>query len=123
MHFFEMMLTADNHCVISCRCHMVLRMIGQDESCYCAHAQPKKAWKMEGQTRMRKKTEGMGVMISLFIDSTSGIGFPMTADQLTAFNAQRVREGKTELTGFISHEPPSPNLRAPPISDAVQGLV
>jgi hypothetical protein len=51
-----------------CKCRYPLRSFGQDESCYNANAMPKKEWRYNNQVTMRKKTEGQGVMISLFTD-------------------------------------------------------
>ena len=51
-----------------CRCDRLALNIGQDESCYFAFAMSKKEWRINGHIHMRKKTEGIGVMVSLVVE-------------------------------------------------------
>ena len=89
-----------------CRCNRRLMAWGQDESCYCAYALPAKAWKMKQQVVMRKKTEGQGIMVTVFL-CADGVSFELTSDQLAAVNANRACAGRRPLTespGFLFFE-------------------
>jgi hypothetical protein len=81
----------------NCRCHLPCFFMGQDESCYAAFALPKKVWRLNNTTKMRKKTEGQGVMITLFLDPLNGVGFKMNEEQLAKVNTWRESNDKPLL--------------------------
>ena len=81
----------------TCYCSRPVLKFGQDESCFAAYALSKNVWRINKQTRMRKKTKGQGLMVSAFVNGTNGFGLRLDAAQLQAINEQRGRKGKQAL--------------------------
>jgi len=82
-----------------CRCHLPLIHVGQDEAAFKSHALPKAIWIIGCVRGMRKKSDGIGLMASAFVDETLfGFGTELTAAQLATVNRYRAMLGKAALT-------------------------
>lgn len=66
----------------TCKCHLPLQALGQDESIFKSCAQSKAVWSVHGKMPLRSKSQGAGEMVSAFQDRKHGFGFPMTEEQL-----------------------------------------
>jgi len=81
-----------------CKCHCPLLQCGQDERIFKQFLTSSRVRALHGYRGLRKMTEGMGVMISGFVDVLCGFGFPMTNEELgRATAARRVCCGKDHL--------------------------
>lgn len=67
-----------NHSIEVCKCHLPLIHVGQDESIFKNYQISGKQWTYNGITKLNKKGEGEGQMVSAFVDEYRGYGFPGT---------------------------------------------
>ena len=96
---FNLLQCTSAHDTASCRCMFPLFSLGQDESIYNAYAEPKCDWVINGQQKLRKKTEGQGIMVTVMVsDKGIGLGKKLTTSDLIIINAFRARNGKEPLT-------------------------
>lgn len=70
-----------------CRCRMPIYHIGQDEAVFKQFALPSRFWVVKGKTKLRPKTEGMGIMVSAVFDEWRGFGLPLTESEVTLINS------------------------------------
>ena len=82
-----------------CKCHLPVISIGQDESIYSGKAQPRKGWIYNNKMRLRSKSDGVGVMVSAFTSSYSGIGCHISPEQLAALNKYREANNLKVIVG------------------------
>ena len=73
-----------------CLCHLPIMRCGQDESIFKAFALPRGEWVICGVSTMRKKSSGVGEMVSAFTDEVRGLGIPLTDEELAKVNAWRL---------------------------------
>ena len=64
---------------------------GQDESIFSSEAAPSRKWKVDGKSDCTPKT-GVGIMVSAYVNSVTGFGLPMTAEQLKEVNEYRKKD-------------------------------
>lgn len=64
-------------------------VLGQDECIFRANQAGSRCWAVHGETIMRKKEPGVGVMVSSFVDTIRGHGLPITDDELAEVNKRR----------------------------------
>ena len=96
---YDLLQCTSAHVVASCRCMFPLFSLGQDESIYNAYAEPKCDWVINNQQKLRKKTEGQGIMVTVMVsDKGIGLGRKLTDTDLIIINAYRQRNGKEPLT-------------------------
>ena len=83
---------------------------GQDEAVFKQFALPSRTWSVEGKTKLRPKTEGMGIMVSAVFDEWRGFGLPITESELLLINTHReskaLSEGLTPPKKILSGESP-----------------
>lgn len=80
-----------------CKCHLHAWHMGQDECIFKAYLREGMEWVTAGVRGMRKKTEGPGIMVSVFQNEIRGFGFAMTGDELVRVNAFRSTQGRAPL--------------------------
>jgi len=80
-----------------CKCHLPAIRVGQDESIYKANAMPRGVWKICGVKILRKKVDGVGEMVSCFVDENLGLGLRLTTDERERLNAYRRQRGRAEF--------------------------
>lgn len=74
------------HDMTVCKCHWPVYHIGQDEAVFKQFALSSRTWSVEGKTKLRPKTEGMGIMVSAVFDEWRGFGLPLTLEEITLIN-------------------------------------
>lgn len=74
------------HNVAVCKCNWPIYHIGQDEAVFKQFALSCRFWSIEGKTKLRPKTEGMGVMVSAVFDEWRGFGLPLTESEIELIN-------------------------------------
>lgn len=72
-----------------CKCRSPIYHIGQDEAVFKQFALPSRAWYVNGKTKLRPKTEGMGIMVSAVFDEWRGFGLPLTICEILLINCTR----------------------------------
>ena len=72
-----------------CKCHLPIYHIGQDEAVFKQYALPSRTWSVQGKTKLRPKTEGMGVMVSAVFDEWRGFGLQLTEAEIALVNDTR----------------------------------
>ena len=92
------------HDPVTCLCHLVLLLYGQDESIFKPFQFSRMAWTKNGKRALRPKGDGQGIMVSAFQSDHDGIGLTLTDEQLRTVNelraaAQPPRPPLTELPG------------------------
>lgn len=55
------------HTADTCKCHLPIHMMGQDESIYWQYLLSSKVWYINGACGLRKKGNGPGIMVSEYI--------------------------------------------------------
>ena len=56
--------------------------VGQDETILKQNSLSSKEWIVDGESKLRKKTEGKGIMISALMDEIRGFGFSLTNEEM-----------------------------------------
>lgn len=56
------------HDSTDCKCKLPIYHIGQDEAAFKQCALPSRTWSVKGKTKLRPKTEGIGIMVSAVFD-------------------------------------------------------
>ena len=79
------------HSESTCKCHLPVHMMGQDESIYWQYLLSKNIWFVNGAAGLRKKGNGPGIMVSAFVSEVFGFGMSLTPDQLASVNTWRAR--------------------------------
>lgn len=77
-----------------CKCHLPAIRVGQDESIYKANAMPKGVWVVCQVKNIRKKVDGVGEMVSCFVDENLGLGLRLTTAERERLNTYRVQQGR-----------------------------
>jgi hypothetical protein len=80
-----------------CRCNRPIYHIGQDEAVFKQFAMSARTWSILGKTKLRPKTEGMGIMVSAVFDEWRGFGLQLTESEVNLIN--NVREAAALLAG------------------------
>ncbi|CAM9747971.1 unnamed protein product, partial [Chrysoparadoxa australica] len=88
-----------DHAPDKCKCHLPVYWIGQDESVFKAYQLNAKEWVIGGTSKMRKKTDGPGLMVSAMQDEERGLGFPITQAELHKVNEKRQERNLPPLDG------------------------
>ena len=78
-----------NHAVDKCKCDKPLLHIGKDESIYSQNVTSSQEWTHWGVTTLGKKSDGVGVMLLVFICMALGFGLPLTRAELQHVNSLR----------------------------------
>ena len=98
------------HDATVCKCQMPIYHVGQDEAVFKQFALPSRTWSVEGKTKLRPKTEGMGIMVSAVFDEWRGFGLPLTESELLLINTMRearaIAGGLTPPKKFLCGESP-----------------
>ena len=93
-----------------CKCKLPIYHIGQDEAVFKQFAMPSKTWSVKGKTKLRPKTEGMGIMVSAVFDEWRGFGLPLTESEILLVNTTRearcIADGTTPRPKIQSGESP-----------------
>lgn len=76
----------------SCKCRWPIYHVGQDEAVFKQFAMPSFCWNVKGITKLRQKTEGMGIMVSGFFDEWRGFGMQLTDEEVVLVNRRRREE-------------------------------
>jgi uncharacterized protein YciI len=82
-----------------CKCKLPIYHIGQDEAVFKQFAMSARTWSIKGKTKLRPKTEGMGIMVSGVFDEWRGFGLPLTEAEILLINS--TREEKYRTTGVV----------------------
>jgi len=82
----------------TCKCHFPVMRTGQDESIFKQNSLLRGEWQFKAVKNMRKKTEGVGQMVSMFVCENLGAGLPLSSEQLKKVNQFRLKNGREELT-------------------------
>jgi hypothetical protein len=82
-----------------CKCNLPLYHIGQDEAVFKQFALPSRSWSVKGKTKLRPKTEGMGMMVSAVFDEWRGFGLPLTETEIIQINY--VRDARAMAAGTV----------------------
>ena len=85
------------HDPLVCKCKLPVYHVGQDEAVFKQFAMPSCTWSINGKTKLRPKTEGMGIMVSSFFCERRGFGFALTEAEIQLVNARRAERWR--LTG------------------------
>jgi hypothetical protein len=59
--------------------------VGQNETIRKQNSLSSKEWIVDGESKLRKKTEGKGIMISALMDEIRGFGFSLTNEEMRNF--------------------------------------
>ena len=70
---------------------------GQDESVYKAYTRESTEWVIRGVRGLRKKTDGTGEMVFMFLDQERNFGPTLSEDELVTVNGFRQCEGRAAL--------------------------
>ena len=81
----------------TCRCHLAIDMVGQDESIFHGHDSRRKEWKFDKVGGLHSKNQGAGYMASAFVSEKTGFGLPMSDEELAAYNTHREGRGLPKL--------------------------
>ncbi|CAM9669057.1 unnamed protein product, partial [Sphacelaria rigidula] len=87
-----------HHETTVCKCGKELRHAGQDESCYRCYALSSTEWVVRGARGLRKKTPGLGEMVSAIQCEVLGFGVDLVNGTLAKVNEFRKSVGRPELT-------------------------
>ena len=82
-----------------CKCHFPVYKIGQDEAAFKQNVLPAYYWSFKGREKLRPKTEGQAIMISVTFDETGGWGLPVTEEERTRYNAWADANGRPSIHG------------------------
>ena len=92
-----------HHSPETCKCHLPVCSVGQDEAIFKSYQMSNRHWTLghdEGKRiqALRKKGDGIGLMVSTFQDEISGFGLPMSPDNLAKANEKLQAMGEAPLT-------------------------
>ena len=92
------------HTQEKCRCQKKLIQFGHDEAVFWCNLQSGMEWTIDGERRLRPKTQGQGIMVSSIIDEQRGFGIPVTDDEW-ALLKDIYEEYHTQHQWFVIPEP------------------
>jgi hypothetical protein len=69
------------HTPETCRCHLPIIHIGQDEAIYWVNLLSGNEWTIDGERRLRPKSNGTGIMASSFVSEDRGLGLPVSDEE------------------------------------------
>lgn len=89
------------HTPTMCKCNRVLIHIGQDEAAFKQNSISCLGWEFDGKSKLNKKTEGKGEMVSRFQDCMRSHGFlitPIELDRVNEWRNEKYSGAKPRLT-------------------------